>query len=405
MSLFAGLARTGQVEERGRAWPDWVLRAAGIPPGRRRFHLHSAEHAMQISTVWACVSLLSRIVAQTPLDVMERPASGGPAVEVLPKPRVIAKPSALIPAINWRYSVMVSLLLRGNAYGVVTARDPRLLYPTQIELAHPDTVDCDQPEQFAPASWKINGEPVPAEDLWHVAAFTVPGYVQGLSPISNARRSLAIADGSADYAEDFYNGGGHPTGLLATDQRLEEGDSEEAKRRFKRSTEGDRLAVLGMGWSYEQVQVSPADAAWLAARKASAVEICNYFGVQPEKLSLSESGTSVTYANRESQAIDFLTDGVQWWFTLLDDALSALRPRNQIVRHNVDAFLRVDAKTRAEVQAIRLRSGQRTPNEVRIKDDLPPYPDGLGDIPAWPPPGQDPGVEGVASGVQGSQGA
>lgn len=401
MSLFT----QGQTETRQRAWPAWVQRAAGIPAGKRKYRLQSADHAMQISTVWACVHLLSRIVAQTPIDVFEKPPRGGAPIEVLPQPRVIAKPSALIPAINWRYSVMVSLLMRGNAYGVVTQRDPRLLYPTQIELAHPDTVWCDQPEQFAPATWKINGEPIDAEDMWHVAAFTVPGYVQGLSPIANARRSLAIADGSADYAEDFYLGGGHPTGLLNTDERLEDGEGDEAKRRFKTATEGDRLAVLGMGWSYEQVQVNPADSAWLSARKASAVEICNYFGVQPEKLSLSESGSSVTYANRESQAIDFLTDGVQWWYTLLDERLSDLQPRTRVVRHNVDSFLRVDSKTRAEVQAIRLRSGQRTPNEVRLKDDLPPYPGDLGDIPAWPPPGQDPGVEGASDGVQGTPGA
>lgn len=396
MSLFAP-ARQVETRSGGRGWPSWVMRSAGMSPERSRRTWMSPESAMQVSTVWACVGLLSRIVSQTPLDAMRQ--LGDAPVEEIGKPRIIAKPSALVAPINWRYSVMVSLLLRGNVNGIITATDPRLGYPTQIELAHPDTVECDQPEQFAPPTWRVNGEEVPAEKMWHVAAFTVPGYVQGLSPIANARRSLAIAEGSGEYAEDWYNGGGHPTSLLSTDQEIDGEVAEKVKARFKKATAGDKLAVLGQGWSYDTIQIDPTDAAWLGARNASALEICNYFGVQPEKLSLAQSGSSVTYANREQQAIDFLTDGVQWWFTLLDEAFTALLPGSQFVRHNVDAYLRVDAKTRAEVQAIRLRTGQRTPNEVREKDDMAPYPGDLGNIPAWPPPGQDPGVEGAINGV------
>ena len=124
--------------------------------------------------------------------------------------------------------------------------------------------------------------------------------------------------------------------------------------------------------------------------------------MQPEKLSLSEPGSSQTYANRESAAIDFLIDGVQWWFAMLDDAYSDLQPRTRRAEHDVDAFLRIDAKTRAEVNAIRLRSGQRTPNEVRAADGMEPYADGIGDVPAWPPPGQDPGQEGANSNADGN---
>lgn len=403
MSLFAS---TRPHETRSRSWPDWVMRAAGVPAGRKAaFSVRSPEQALQIATVWACVRLLATTVAQQPLDVMRRASVGGQPIEVFPTPRVIAKPSALVPSLNWRYSSMVSLLLRGNVYGFVTDRDPRLGYPTQIELAHPDTVQCDQPDQFAPASWKINGNDIDPDDMFHVAAYTIPGFIQGLSPITHARRSLAISEGSGDYSEDFYTGGGHPTAILSNTAEIDEDSSKLAKKRFVDATQGDRLAVLGQGWSYDTVQISPADAAWLEARNSSAVEICNYFGVQPEKLSIAQSGSSVTYANREQRAIDQLTDGVQWWFSLLDAAYTDLLPAGQYVRHNVDSYLRVDAKTRAEVQAIRLRSGQRTPNEVRVKDDLGPYPGDLGDIPAWPPPGADPSQEGASDGTQNKQGS
>jgi hypothetical protein len=41
-----------------------------------------------------------------------------------------------------------------------------------------------------------------------------------------------------------------------------------------------------------------------------------------------------------------------------------------------EAMLRTDALTRAQLNEVNIRSGQRSPNEAREKDDYSSYPDG-----------------------------
>ncbi len=82
----------------------------------------TTEAALRLSAVWACVRLLADTVS----------TFAGRRV-----PAGFAGPAATH---DWLYQTMVSLLLRGNAYGLITARVGAAMRPAQVELVHPDLV-------------------------------------------------------------------------------------------------------------------------------------------------------------------------------------------------------------------------------------------------------------------------
>jgi hypothetical protein len=86
------------------------------------------------------------------------------------------------------------------------------------------------------------------------------------------------------------------------------------------------------------------------------------------------SGSSVTYANREQRAADWLTYGLVPYLVPVEEALSALIPAEQRVKANVSAVLRSDLKTRYESYAIALDKNFLSVDEVRNLEDRKPMP-------------------------------
>lgn len=89
-----------------------------------------------------------------------------------------------------------------------------------------------------------------------------------------------------------------------------------------------------------------------------------------------DSGGSMTYANVEQNAINFVGFTLRPWLARLEAKLSALMPGKEFVRFNVDAMIRVDLTTRYQAHSVALRDGWRNRDEVRAIEDLSPLPPG-----------------------------
>lgn len=378
-----------------------VLASVGISTrsGRDGYSYVTDDQALQLSAVWACIRLLSDKVAGLPVDAYRRQADR--RVEVSPVPAFVSSPSAIVSRSTWLYQQMVSMLLRGNAYGIVTQLGVDG-WPAKVEIVHPDSIEVLQDDQLSPPEYLFNRQPIDSGRVYHVSAYNIPGSVVGLSPITYAARSLGLATAINDYGQEIAAGGGHPTAILSSDQRIDEDQAKITKARFKAATAEDHLAVLGAGLSYDRVQITPAEAQFLETRNATVIDICRYFGCPPESIYASMSGQSVTYANREQRALDLLSDSLQWWITRIEEAWSALIPRGQYVKFNENALLRVELLTKIQAQDMQIRMGVKSPDEVRALNDDPPIPDGAGAQFLWPPyavslePEQPPSPQGGA---------
>jgi HK97 family phage portal protein len=239
-----------------------------------------------------------------------------------------------------------------------------------VELLAPERVGVQVDGRVI---WRIDGQEVDPASIWHVKAFTAPGQVLGLSPIAHARQAIGLGIAAERYAARFFGDGGLPAGVLSTDQGLSPERAAQVKAQWKdRYRDGNReIAVLGNGAKFQAVSVAPEEAQFLESSRANVATIARYFGVQPELIG-GESGGSLTYANVEQRALDFLTFGLRPWLVRLETALSALLSSTTTVKFNAAALVRTDLLTRYQAHESAIRAGWKLRSEVRELEDLPP---------------------------------
>lgn len=390
MSLIRRLVG-GESERRNdvpwAGWPPYPLNSQ--QPGQSTFAgvNVSADSAMRHAAVWACVRLISGTIGQMPLQAVEQ--SGEYPQVVTPTPQLLGAPSSLVPRSAWVESVLVSLLLRGNAYGKVVEFSS-LGRPTRIDLLSPDRVRADWDSVNGRKVFYVSGNDgsmVPhyswdtgRGDIWHVPGLLLPGSWVGLSPIEYAKQTIGQGLAAEKFGSQWFGEGGVPAAVLSTDQAVTEEQASTIKARFMAAVRGKREpAILGAGLKYEAIQVAPEESQFIEAQSWSTAQVARVFGLSPSLLEVSTgSSNALTYQNRESRVSDFLAFGLGPWIHRLEESLSTLLPDPQQARFRTGAILRADIQTRYQTYAVAAQvqsaTGQSllTVNEMRALENLPP---------------------------------
>jgi HK97 family phage portal protein len=316
------------------------------------------------------VRLLADVVSELPVHVFVK----GTRREVDP-PRVLVTPAASTDLPDWLWQHMSSYLLRGNVTGLVVDR-AGLGRPSQIELVNPDRLVPDVDQNDRTVTWRLDGQEIDRDEVWHRRAYPVPGEVLGLSPIAHAAQSIGLGLGAEAFGAKFFGDNATPSGLLTSDQRLTRGQAQELSEAWRIAHKGRRkTAVLGSGTKWQAVSVAPEESQFLDTLKFNVQQIARIFGVPPEMIA-AESGNSQTYANIESRDLSLLKYAVGPWLRRLERAMTTLVSRSQYVKFNAAALLRTDLKTRYESYEIGLRNRFITIEEVRDLEDREPLPAG-----------------------------
>jgi HK97 family phage portal protein len=335
----------------------------------------TVETALRLSTVWGCVRLLADSVSTLPLHVFR-----GDDRDPIPTPPLLQRPSADFPELaDWLWAVMASLLLRGNAWGVVTARAGAGLLPAQVDLVHPDrvsvTTDGDGRRVI-----RVNGEEQNPANLFHVKAYPWPGQLEGLSPVRFAAESIGLGLGSERWAARFYGDNATPSGVLVFDQRISAQQAETLRARWEARHKGKRgIGVLGDGARYQPISVAPADAAFIDAQKLTVAAICRLYGVPPEMMG-GETAGHEAYTSPEQRSTDMLVWTLRPWLYRIERAVSTLLPRTQRARFNAGGMVRATLLERYQAHESGIRAGWLLRSEVRALEDRPPIP-GIDDQP------------------------
>lgn len=343
--------------------------------------LVSGQGALRHWAVWACARVIADSVSTLPVDLMQ--GSGSSAIPVDPLPMILQRPSAHLDRVDWLSQVMISLLTSGNVYGIVASRD-YYEYPTQINLLPPGAVVAQlDPETGMKVYKGRNGRTIPADQVWHRTSGLVwPGEVVGMDPVSYFARTISLGLEAERYGADYYGKGAHPTAVASTENTVNKEQAEQIKSRIKKAVAGRDIAVLGAGMTLKPWQGSPNDAQLGETIRMNAAMVCAIYGVPPEKIGVSMGdGGSVTYANREQRAQDFLDDAVNPWLVRMEASMSEWFPRGKFVKFNTGGRLKSDLKTRFDAYAI-ATGGQpwMRPSEARALENWAPV-DGIDDAP------------------------
>ena len=347
-----------------------------------------ANAALATPTAWACVRVLTDAAASCPLvsyrrdDVGGRRRIGGRTSDLLEQPSEGNTQANLIA------TVVAHLNLWGNAYiGKYRNADGQIdqllaIPPSQVQ------VQLRNGRVFFTVTASVAGtmSEVGLADVVHIKGLSTDGLV-GLSPIGQMRQALALDDAVRTASTALFANNARPSGILAMGPHANRAQAETLKDQWTSKHAGElagSIAVVTSELSFTPISMPADDAEFVAARKLSASELARCFRIPPWMIGASDD-SSMTYSNVESQAQAFVTFSLLPWLKLIEQALSADRDLfgpSTYCEFLIDALLRADSKTRAEVYAAALDplTGWMTRAEVRRAENLPPEPEPAGGL-------------------------
>lgn len=332
----------------------------------------TAEASLQSVAVRSAVDLIGSLGSELPVHVY---SGEGRDRRKRPMPGYLEDPAGDGYGLaDWCYQALNSWLLRGNLYGDILDVSSSGLV-TQVALQHPDAVS-GWIDDDGNVHWTFNGSEVPTTKVMHRRVNPMPGRVLGLSPVALHARKIGLELTATRFGEQWFKDGAHPSSMLTNEEiGLDPKQIRRAKDLFLAAVYGTREPlVMGKGWKYQAISVSPEESQFLATQGFSAAECARIFGPGIAEVLGYESGGSLTYSNVESRSAHLLVYSVNKWLRRLERLLSSMLPRPQYVLIDRDGILQSTTLERYKAHESALKNRWRTVNEVRDDEDEPPVP-------------------------------
>lgn len=184
-----------------------------------------------------------------------------------------------------------------------------------------------------PGEWRYLDHPVDVDGTYTDGAarwrllplrHSVPGGVFG-----RHRAQLGLAARITTYADESLNSN-TPSGVLTTEQPLNQDQSDRARDEWERTQTRRRIAVLGNGAKYQQVVMSPVEAELVAMARLSNEQVAHMFELAAWHLDASTN--SMTYANAQDNRQDLVDGPLASWSARIEQTLGSMLPWDWTIR-------------------------------------------------------------------------
>ena len=386
LRTIAGVERRGVTATDGRQ--DWGAGAVIPTNGQMGYSLSGVQvseaTALSLATVWTCVSIVSDSISSLPLRVLQR-STDGVNVPVSRTPAIIDTPWPGSTRQDWLGQVLVSLLLRGNAYGIIAARD-RSGYPSAVQLIHPDAMNVRMVGGMV--EYRLSNRLLDPEQVFHIPAMSAPGSGIGLDPISYMRASFGGAIAAERYGNSFFQNSAQPSGVLETPEDLSPRETLELARAWRAAHQGiasaQLPAVLTGGVQFKTISLSPESAQFLETRKFSAQEVAAVFRV-PRHLAIGGDDKTANVVGLEALELQFVTYCLGPWMNRIENKLNQYLPPGQVCRFDLSERVRAPSLERYQRYTLARNAGILSVNEIRAAENLAPLSADDGGDDHWSP--------------------
>ncbi|MEN4211699.1 phage portal protein [Serratia marcescens] len=359
----------------GTFWQEWLGTSSS---GK----VVTADKAMQLSAVWACIRLLSESVSTLPMKVYRREADGSrklaqdhPAYQVLCR-----RPNLEMTPSRFMLMVVASICLRGNAFiekkmigRKLVALNP--LLPQNMVVKRLDTGQLQY-------TYTENGKKrvIPVDRMMHIRGFGLDG-VCGMMPLSSGRDVFGAAMAVDESAAKIFENGLQTSGYISSKVALNKEQRERLRQylaAFAGSKNAGKMMVLEGDLSYQNVTMNPEDAQMLESRAFSIEEICRWFRVPPFMVGHVTKQSSWA-SSVEGMNLIFLTNTLRPLLVNIEQEISRClldSDEDYFAEFSVEGLLRADSVGRAAYYTTALQNGWMSRNDVRRLENLPPIPGG-----------------------------
>ena len=334
--------------------------------------------ALQINAVFSAVSLISDTIATLPTDVFIR--RSGARFPFRPQPQWITKPDVDTTKEAFYGSVIVSLLLDGNAFIRVYSNQRGEV--VNLNVLNP--VDCEiQRNGLGNVMFKVKGEKkmLSSDEMIFIPDLVRPGNLRGVSRTDALKENLGLAKALENYAARFFGQGTQTSGVIEAPGSLTSEQARSMQEAFDSRHRGwskaHKTAIISGGATYKATNVPNDQAQFLDSRRMAVEDIARAFNIPPHLLGLP--GTN-SYASVEQNNLAWVTHCLRPIVQKIEGAMSPLMNRysggdTAFLRFNLDGLLRADVTSRMSAFSTGLQAGFLTINDVRRLEDLPPIND------------------------------
>ena len=325
----------------------------------------SQDRLLSIAPAYSAIKIISETIATLPIHAYRK---SGALRTPIPLPAWLADPVDGSTTVDFIQRGVVSALIHGNAWGLksgfgVTGE------PTGVRWLDPRSVRVD--ESGIVPRFFVSGREVDRARLVHVPAVVVPDSLVGVSPISAFSTTLNSAETAQVASRDWARNRQVPGLEIEYGGKLSDEQADTVSTRAKSKIRNGEPFVHGNDWKLNVLTIPAGDAAFLESIKGNATTIASIFNIPPEMVG-GTTGASLTYNTVEGQTDWLLMFTLRSWISKFEAAFFRLMPQPQYLKFNVDAFKRVDTRTRYGVYQTARQIGMRSVNELRALEDLEP---------------------------------
>lgn len=340
------------------------------------------DSALQLSTVWSCVRLLSETIGTLPLGLYSKDRQGRRSSETSHSLYDLLhdSPNADQTAAEFWEACVACLCLWGNFYAEKVVSTGGLV---ALNFLHPELMEVKR-DKFGARTY-VYSDPLERrefseDEIFHVRGFGI-GRDIGLSPIRYALRTLGLAQDTDTAAISAFRNGTRPSGWLIVPTKTTPEQKEALRKTFLQPVTGadatNRAGILEAGMDWKPFTGMPvADLQLLQGRSFNVEELCRWFRVPPFMVGHTEKSSSWG-TGLEQQMIGFLTFSLRPYLTRIEQAIKKqlVKPaeRKRIyAEFNLEGLMRADSAGRAALANSYAQNGINTRNEIRARDNLPP---------------------------------
>jgi len=343
------------------------------------------DTAMTVGAVFAATRLIAETVSTLPLAMYEKKPDGS---------RVLVQDHPLIDLLSYRpnfrqtrieffETFMLNLINDGNAYcyrGYADLAKTRLVSLQVINSGSMNPVlNKDGTMTY---EWQKTGTEkviLTERDVWHVKLFGTG--VKGLSPLQAASKSVGLALAASDRASNLMGKEAPAGGLfLKAGQFPKEDQRNTLRSETMKMIQGDEIPVFPDGMEFKELKMTPADLELITTMRYGLEDIARIYGV-PSVLINDQSASTVWGSGIDSLIQASYKFNFRPYLEKIElSILINLMPKSDWKKYEFEfdfgALLRANEKDRTDINAKKIQTGQKTPNQIRLENGDKPLPHG-----------------------------
>lgn len=346
-------------------------------------HVNSIT-AMQQSTIWSCVRILSEIIAQLPIEVHRYEggkwvnARDHDIIELLAEPNQWQTQHDLISTlISWAELEGNGYLFKNtNARGKVLRLLPLEARSVDVETDQDWSIKYLLGGDKGPTGWF---EP---EKIFHLRNFGSSGY-KGLSTIGNHREGIGLALQLETHAVQAYKNGLQTNKWVELERQLGKDELAEFKSQLSRmrgAENAGEVPVFAGAKIHALEGMSATDAQYIESRKMQKEELSAVFGVPLFILNSTEKsttwGSGLEQISRSFVRFSLNPRLNRLGQTIVKELVPVKDRRNTRVVFDTDQFTLGDFKERMEGYRAGIESGVLNPDQCLEMEGRNPRPGG-----------------------------